>query len=69
MSEMLKASSTGIEPTAGCGARIRADFIGGMGKIGDRLVLMLDIEKVLSVDEIATLATANPSKAKATEAA
>jgi hypothetical protein len=28
---MLKASSTGIEPTAGCGARIRADFIGGMG--------------------------------------
>jgi purine-binding chemotaxis protein CheW len=39
------------------GAKIRADFIDGMGKIGGKFVIILDIQKVLSVDEIATLAT------------
>jgi purine-binding chemotaxis protein CheW len=69
VSEVLEVSSADIEPAPSFGARIRADFIAGMGKIGGKFVIMLDIKKVLSVDEIATLATVNQSNAKATEAA
>ena len=57
VSEVLEVSSADIEPAPAFGAKIRADFIDGMGKIGGKFVIILDIQKVLSVDEIATLAT------------
>jgi hypothetical protein len=31
VSGVLEVSSADIDPAPGCGARIRADFIGGMG--------------------------------------
>jgi len=37
---------------------IRADFIAGMGKVNSKFVAILDIQRVLSVEEMATLATA-----------
>ncbi|MEF8707107.1 MAG: chemotaxis protein CheW, partial [Candidatus Accumulibacter sp. UW27] len=37
------------------GARIRADFIQGMGKVAGKFVILLNISRVLSVDEIAML--------------
>ena len=46
-----------IEPPPAFGAKIRADFIAGMGKIAGKFVIILDIQKVLSVDEIASLAS------------
>jgi purine-binding chemotaxis protein CheW len=58
-------SSADIEPAPSFGAKIRADFIDGMGKIGGRFVIILDIQKVLSVDEIATLATVSDRGAEA----
>ena len=57
VSEVLEVSSADIEPAPSFGAKIRADFIDGMGKIGGKFVIILDIQKVLSVDEIAALAT------------
>jgi|WetSurMetagenome_2_1015567.scaffolds.fasta_scaffold31539_2 purine-binding chemotaxis protein CheW len=57
VSEVLEVSSADIEPPPSFGAKIRADFIDGMGKIGGKFVIILDIQKVLSVDEIAALAT------------
>jgi purine-binding chemotaxis protein CheW len=57
VSEVLEVSSADIEPAPSFGAKIRADFIAGMGKIAGKFVIILDIQKVLSVDEIATLAT------------
>ena len=57
VSEVLEVSDADIEPPPAFGARIRADFIRGMGKIGGRFVIILDIQQVLSVDEIAALAT------------
>ena len=65
VSEVLEVSDADIEPAPSFGAKIRADFIAGMGKIGGKFVIMLDIRKVLSVDEIAELATVNQSNAKA----
>jgi purine-binding chemotaxis protein CheW len=57
VSEVLEVSSADIEPAPSFGAKIRADFIDGMGKIGGKFVIILNIQRVLSVDEIAQLAT------------
>ena len=56
VSEVLEVSSADIEPAPAFGAKIRADFIEGMGKIAGKFVIILDIQKVLSVEEIASLA-------------
>lgn len=45
-----------IEPPPSFGAHIRVDFIQGMWKHQDRFVVILDLAKVLSVDEITQLA-------------
>lgn len=57
VSEVIEIPASEIEPAPSFGARIRADFIDGMGKIGGRFVIILNTDRVLSVDEIATLAT------------
>ncbi|BAL25994.1 chemotaxis protein CheW [Azoarcus sp. KH32C] len=57
VSEVLEIPADEIEPPPSFGARIRADFIQGMGKVAGRFVILLNIDRVLSVDEIATLAT------------
>ncbi len=62
VSEVLEVPAAEIEPPPSFGAKIRADFIEGMGKIAGKFVIILDIQKVLSVDEISALATAvNPT--------
>ena len=38
------------------GARLRNDFIAGMGKVGGKFVILLDIDAVLATAEIAALA-------------
>ena len=55
VSEVLEIPSADIEPAPAFGARIRADFIAGMGKVAGKFVILLNIDKVLSVDEIALL--------------
>ena len=55
VSEVLEIPAGDIEPPPAFGAKIRSDFIAGMGKVNGRFVILLDVGKVLSVDEIATL--------------
>jgi purine-binding chemotaxis protein CheW len=45
-----------IEPAPSFGTRIRPDFIAGMGKYNGRFVILLDIERVLSSEEIVDMA-------------
>lgn len=56
VSEVIEIPAADIEPPPAFGARIRADFIAGMGKIDHKFVIILDIRNVLSVDEMAELA-------------
>jgi purine-binding chemotaxis protein CheW len=58
VSAVLEIAPSEIEPAPSFGARIRADFMAGMGKVNGRFVILLEVGKVLSVDDIATLATA-----------
>ncbi|MCX7173255.1 MAG: chemotaxis protein CheW [Proteobacteria bacterium] len=57
VSEVLEIPGSEIEPPPSFGAKIRADFIAGMGKVNNKFVILLDIQRVLSVDEMATLAS------------
>jgi purine-binding chemotaxis protein CheW len=56
VSEVLEIGVKDIEPPPSFGAKIRADFIAGMGKVNQKFVIILQIDKVLSVDEMAMLA-------------
>ena len=55
VSEVLEIGTGEIEPPPSFGAKIRADFIAGMGKVEGRFVIILDIQSVLSVEEMAVL--------------
>lgn len=63
VNEVLEIPRAEIEPAPSFGARIRADFIQGMGKISGRFVVILDVNHVLSVDEMALLSQASGQEA------
>lgn len=56
VSEVLEIPDSEIEPPPSFGAKIRADFIAGMGKVDGRFVILLKVDKVLDVGEMAQLA-------------
>ena len=55
VSEVLSISASEVEPTPAFGSDIRAEFIAGVAKVGERFVILLDVNHVLSVDELAAL--------------
>jgi purine-binding chemotaxis protein CheW len=62
VSEVLEIPVAEIEPAPSFGARIRADFISGMGKVDGKFVIILNAERVLSVDEMAMLSRAGEAE-------
>jgi purine-binding chemotaxis protein CheW len=52
VSQVIDVSSEEIEPPPPFGTGVRVDFLTGMGKLDGRLVLVLDIDRVLSPVEI-----------------
>lgn len=53
--EVLELETDRIDPPPRMGAAVRADFIRGIGKHGDRFILILDVDKVFSSEEIQDL--------------
>ena len=58
VSEVLEIPRGEIEPPPAFGAKIRVDFIHGMGKVDGKFVIILNADKVLSVDELSMLGQA-----------
>jgi len=58
VNEVLDIAPADIEPPPVFGARLRSDFIQGVGKVRGKFVLLLDVDRVLSIDEIAGVAGA-----------
>jgi purine-binding chemotaxis protein CheW len=58
VNEVIEIPASEIEPAPTFGAKIRTDFIEGMGKVSGRFVIILDINKVLSVEEMSLLSAA-----------
>ncbi len=57
VSEVLDVLADQIEPPPEFGASVDTDFILGMGKVAKKVVMLLDVDKVLSSAEVATLET------------
>ncbi len=51
--EVIDLEPEQIEPAPKIGTKLRTDFIKGMGKRDDYFIIILDIDKVFSADEIA----------------
>jgi purine-binding chemotaxis protein CheW len=70
VSEVLEIPRSEIEPPPAFGAKIRVDFMHGMGKIAGKFVIILNANKVLSVEELSMLGGAAETLSDAqTEAA
>ncbi|MFI5119143.1 MAG: chemotaxis protein CheW [Thermoanaerobaculia bacterium] len=52
VSRVLELAPADIEPPPAFGTSVRVDYLLGLGKFGDRFVLLLDIDRVLSVAEL-----------------
>ncbi|MDH5218352.1 MAG: chemotaxis protein CheW [Gammaproteobacteria bacterium] len=55
INEVFNLREQEIEAAPSFGAGIRADFLSGMGKVGGKFVVLLNIDKVLSVSELSDL--------------
>ena len=70
VNEVLDIAPGDIEPAPAFGARIRSDFIQGMGKVKGGFVILLDLDHALSMDEhaataeLAVAAQAGPAAAR-----
>ena len=51
-SEILKISEEAVEPPPELVSSIGGDYITGVGKLNDKLIVMLDLTKLMSVEEI-----------------
>ena len=57
VSEVMDIPARDIQPSPAFGARIRADFISGMVEVDNRFIIILNVDRVLSLDEMAMLAS------------
>jgi purine-binding chemotaxis protein CheW len=53
--EVIDLEPDQIEPAPKIGTKLRTDFIRGMGKSESRFIMILDIDKVFSSDELSTV--------------
>jgi purine-binding chemotaxis protein CheW len=53
---VLEIAAADVAAAPAFGARIRSDFIEGMGKVNGKFVILLDVHQVLSPSEIGALA-------------
>lgn len=55
VSEVLRITSDEIEPPTSISGSVSIDFLRGVGKSDDRLIVLLDLDKVLTSDEAEAL--------------
>jgi len=65
VSEVIELGAGDIEEPPGFGTPVHVDYLLGMGKAGSRLVLLLDIDKVLTSDELVLTASSSLAAAEA----
>lgn len=66
VSEVLVLEPEQVEPAPKLGMRLRTEFIKGMGKKKEDFIIILDIDKVFSADELTSISTDTPPDANET---
>lgn len=51
VSEVIELGTDDVEEPPAFGARVKVDYLLGIGKVGRKFVLLLDIDKIVSSDE------------------
>ncbi|MDR3417911.1 MAG: chemotaxis protein CheW [Nevskia sp.] len=69
VSAVVEIRAGEIEPPPAFGTHLRIDFIRGMGKVDGHFVIILDVAKVLSLEDLALLAQAGAAGTSAVDAA
>ncbi len=59
VSEVLDVSGENVEPPPTIGKSVDTSFILGMGKVGEDVKILLDIDRVLTCEELAQIASAS----------
>ena len=54
--EVIEMAPAQIEAAPHIGSRLNTDFIKGMGKVDNRFIMILDIDRVFSSDELVSVA-------------
>jgi purine-binding chemotaxis protein CheW len=57
VNEVVDVKGADVEPTPSFGVALDTSFIMGMAKVGDKVKILLDIDRVLTNAEVASLAT------------
>jgi purine-binding chemotaxis protein CheW len=57
VSEVLNVLAEQIEASPTFGGKVETDFILGMGKVGQKVVMLLDVDKVLASNELVAVQT------------
>jgi purine-binding chemotaxis protein CheW len=65
VNEVLEIPRADIEPPPEFGARLRIDFVSGMGKVNGNFVVLLDMSRVLSAEEVSVVANMTRTEAPA----
>jgi purine-binding chemotaxis protein CheW len=52
VNEVLTIAETELEPAPAFGVRIKSEYIRHMGRIGKEFVVLLDVDKVLNINEL-----------------
>jgi purine-binding chemotaxis protein CheW len=58
VSQVIDLPPADIEPPPAFGTRVRVDFLKGLGKIGKKFVLILDLDRALSNTDLVSVAEA-----------
>ena len=54
VSEVMRLSASNVEPAPDIiSTKVKADYLKGVGKLDERLLILLDLERVLNEDEMA----------------
>lgn len=61
VSEVLNVMAEQIEAAPSFGSKVDTDFILGMGKVAQKVVMLLDVDKVLAGDELVSVQTLKSS--------
>ena len=64
--EVFELEADQIEPAPKIGTHLRTEFIKGMGKRDERFIIILDIDKVFSAEEISSIQEMGEEKTAAT---
>jgi len=59
--EVLDLESGSIAPAPKLGSKLRTEFIKGMGKRDDRFIMILDVDKVFSAEELGSVDGSRPA--------